>query len=991
MSESLLNLSEIIKLREINSRLAAVALPSELLSEIFLDCIDGGKFSSVEPRPSLATMRKDRTSITSVCYRWRQVAHVTKALWATTSFPYPFIAQQKDEPTGSYTLSSQTYDSFHHELGLSAPLPISLLSQSTTEVLAWPSFVPALKRDICEALSPILSRCHRILLEAFSDIPLAVLNAAPQRLANVTSLDIRALGEWSEDVGIEVLDLSYAKSLQSLSVEFSDRMTVGSLPTASIKLADPSQLRNLTLSGYVDGASAYDIISRASSLQSLAWSLKEGEFDESGFEFPPQQLSMPFLQHVMLGDDTPSKVLSYLDAPDIRSISLGFSYDSEPLVYMKPSSFPNLRFMSLDAAPYTESPLLPSILPEFGALEVLNLRGVMSSDLAEACAHTKKLRLVAVTWASGVAEGLSGINRLLQCWSSRVESMEIPPLSHGMCLVVHLGVAEWDRKTFDKKFVKKHPGVKLGLRGLHPFTSWQPEDWEDLFAKINANPPGAVNVSGLFLVMASEVAKPEEPIQLRRRNSQLAAVALPPELLSEIFFGCVGRAMISSTDPFSSLAVLRKNRTSITGVCYRWRQVAHATKTLWTVVGFPDPFITSQRNDVMVSYTIPPKSYESFHHGLTLAGAAPISLFSRSTVDTLAEPSLVLVLKSEICATLSPMLSRCDRIVLEAFGDIPFAVLNAGPQQLAKVRSLEVRALGEWSEGIEVENIDLSHAQSLRSLSIDISNPTPVGPIPTASLKVSDPNQLKNLAFYGSVDPESAYDVISGAKSLQSLMWLREDDETQFTVPARQLSMPLLRHLVLCHDMLVALLPHLDAPNIVSISLQVTYPEGPLHFPVPSLFPKLRFLSMDSVRYTLSPLLPSLIAQLRALEVLNIRGVMSVELAVACADAVKLRLVAVTWASMMADGSAGIDRLLQCWSSQVNSKEILPLSRGMCLVLHLGIREWEREIYTQHFMKQHPGIKFGLRALHPFTSWRPEDWDELFAKFEADSLYVPPF
>ncbi|KAF8309439.1 hypothetical protein DL93DRAFT_1764656 [Clavulina sp. PMI_390] len=144
------------RLREINSRLAVVTLPPELLSEIFLECINRGALDRFNPHFSVASLRRTRSSLAGVCYRWRQVAQTTKSLWAVTAFPGNITNVWSDENGGSYEIPPPTHKLFHHELQLSDPTPLALVSHSIITVLPPPYMISTVKRDLVRSYLPCL-------------------------------------------------------------------------------------------------------------------------------------------------------------------------------------------------------------------------------------------------------------------------------------------------------------------------------------------------------------------------------------------------------------------------------------------------------------------------------------------------------------------------------------------------------------------------------------------------------------------------------------------------------------------------------------------------------------------------------------------------------------------------------------------------------------------------------------------------------------------
>ncbi|KAF8309434.1 hypothetical protein DL93DRAFT_2230948 [Clavulina sp. PMI_390] len=501
--------------------------------------------------------------------------------------------------------------------------------------------------------------------------------------------------------------------------------------------------------------------------------------------------------------------------------------------------------------------------------------------------------------------------------------------------------------------------------------------------------------------MSTNAQIPGQFIKLRELNLQLTVVALPPELLGRIFLECIDRRAAGPFNHLFSVVETRNTRTSIASVCYRWRQVALATRPLWAVTSFPRLIASlgSESNKRADPYNIPPETYESFHHELELSGEAPLSLLARIVVYKLATPSVISALEHELCTALSPVIPRCDTISLEALGSLPFDILENTLNSQALVKSLDFSSWGWGSHG-EGRYLDLSHAGFLEHLSIDLSARSSCYEMPVGKPIVADPTILQTLKICGYVDPVAAYEIISRAVSLRSLVWESSTAFTEFTVSPQEVSMPLLRHLSLNDVQSLSLLPYLDAPRLVSVTLElkVEYPDEPIEpLPFPKSLPHLRFLDLHSAEYASFAILPGLLSEFRALEILGLRGVMSEELVAACTAAIKLRLVGVTWAPNEPNGLLGAQTLLQCWSRRAQSGEVPLLSRGVYFVYgDPGRRKKpptpaDESTFGDEIVAISQGVKPGLCWESPFRWWQLEDWDNLVAKIDADPSYLPAF
>ncbi|KAF8309444.1 hypothetical protein DL93DRAFT_2085719, partial [Clavulina sp. PMI_390] len=346
--------------------------------------------------------------------------------------------------------------------------------------------------------------------------------------------------------------------------------------------------------------------------------------------------------------------------------------------------------------------------------------------------------------------------------------------------------------------------------------------------------------------------------------------------------------------------------------------------------------------------------------------------------------------------TLAPMLSRCHKVFLDIPGTVSLSVLNHSPEQLANIESLTVQGSAPSSSDPEttILDLDLSRAHLIRHLSICLLNPRMADIWPsTIRPRLADPSRLRSLTLSGSVDCLVAYEIISRATSLRSLVWTSEHHYLESTVPSNQIPMRSLEHLILSAIPPVLILPHLDAPKLLSLTLWPGTPawdQRPKPFPNPSQALHLRCLVLDSTS-ALSPMVPPVFPEFRALEVLELRCEMSVKLAVACAKAPKLRLVVLIWIPLFPSTWDGPLKLLESWSGSVESGEIMPLSRGVCFVYSQVPLDTEQLAFRDHFVMKFPSIKIGLRQSFLFSASEPDDWNNLFARFDRDPSYLPPF
>ncbi|KAF8303268.1 hypothetical protein DL93DRAFT_2173098 [Clavulina sp. PMI_390] len=501
--------------------------------------------------------------------------------------------------------------------------------------------------------------------------------------------------------------------------------------------------------------------------------------------------------------------------------------------------------------------------------------------------------------------------------------------------------------------------------------------------------------------MSDDLQLSLEVIERRAANWKNPAVSAPPELLGEIFLECIDRGAVNPHHPFSSVAVIRRCRDSLAGVCHRWFQVVQAQKSLWAVTSL-SYYITNTTNDEgITSNTILPQTDNSFPHELERSGSIPLSLVIEIDIYMPHQTSLqsqMLALERELQNKLSPVFPRCREIFFQTPGEAIAIVLNASLKHLTTVQAIYLRVWEQQSqENDVVQVLDLSHAtiNFVQDLFIEFPNQYVRPPLLTGNLKVGELDKLKNLTILGCVDPAAAYGIISRALSLRSLVWRGEATLQKFVIPPRQMSMPYLRHLVVDEIGPVSLLSYLDAPNVLYLTLVASLFRVVEQFLFPKLsqFPHLRCLSLESARYSSSLFLIQLIPELQALEVLNLEGILELELSVACTRAPRLWFISAQWTPSTADQWAGAQMLLECWNSRKHLKEhpSSPLPFGFCLKHRRKPSNAEMEMFTASFTMKYPSIRIGLRRSYPFASWQAEDWDAFFAQADMNPSSLPPF
>ncbi|KAF8309435.1 hypothetical protein DL93DRAFT_2085712 [Clavulina sp. PMI_390] len=210
--------------------------------------------------------------------------------------------------------------------------------------------------------------------------------------------------------------------------------------------------------------------------------------------------------------------------------------------------------------------------------------------------------------------------------------------------------------------------------------------------------------------------------------------------------------------------------------------------------------------------------------------------------------------------------------------------------------------------------------------------------------------------------------------------------------------MPNIHFLDLGPGQAIDILPHLYGPDLLSLKLSehLMIPEDdtPVEhttiFPQTSQFPNLRSLCLNLVTAP-AVMLPSLLPELQSLQVLIVQGCILPDLGEACTRAASLRVVVTGWMPTMPETWLGPQVLLDHWSNQVESEEIPPLSRGFCSSSVRAPSEAIRVIFGEEFLVNAEDVQIGHCKKSPFQSWQMRDWKELFAKFDADPSYLPPF
>ncbi|KAF8280542.1 hypothetical protein DL93DRAFT_1557241 [Clavulina sp. PMI_390] len=476
----------------------------------------------------------------------------------------------------------------------------------------------------------------------------------------------------------------------------------------------------------------------------------------------------------------------------------------------------------------------------------------------------------------------------------------------------------------------------------------------------------------------------DDAVSARRlANWEVPAVALPPELLSDIFFICVGR--YKYREPERNLFQLTRYRRAIVGVCHRWRQVARATQDLWAVTEFSssafaplNPLCTDFSDRVS-------RRSAPFYRDLELAGTAPITLISRFEHESSMTPEVIPQFEHCFETALIPMLPRCKRAVLQGSGQLPLRLLNSSSTQLTKLESLEIQACGRRPESnTQPRTLDLSHACNIRDLSITLTKGWA-----RSSHEVTIPiftraNQLQTLTISGYVDSVAAFKIISQATSLRSLVWSPDNELLRLQTPQEEINLPFLRFLTLGSAAL-PIIPKFHAKALLTLTL---LDAALFIFPEHTRFPLLRALVLQGLVWPSDPFVKLFLHKHPSLEWFAIEGMITPYIAAACATAPKLQFLEAHWNPKL----EGPRLLLDHWSGQVASGSRALDAYEMCLVNDDRHGPWfgyvSDEDLTEAFGHRH-GIR--VKTIHrPWLIWsQPKNWDQLFQ--QADTSYEPCF
>ncbi|KAF8308580.1 hypothetical protein DL93DRAFT_2171024 [Clavulina sp. PMI_390] len=496
----------------------------------------------------------------------------------------------------------------------------------------------------------------------------------------------------------------------------------------------------------------------------------------------------------------------------------------------------------------------------------------------------------------------------------------------------------------------------------------------------------------------SSLAVDDSMSQLRNANWRILAVFLPPELLSDIFIRSVH--MIGCCDIETLHAASKRCRQSFGSVCYRWREVVKATQALWAITSFPPPPSIVRNPARLGSLHLSPHTFQRCFIDLNLAGTAPLTLISRCNEYPTVFPEKVFPqLDNYLRTALSPLFSRSERILLEAPAQMPLMLLNSSSAQLAKVKSLEVRARGINPDlDAPPQVLNLSHAHAIQDLSLTFTRGWFLPSLAITSPVLADIAKLRTLTLTGFVDSIAAYEIISRASSLRSLVWSPADEIPRFHPPQDTIELPMLQHLKLEYDAR-CILPHVHAPELLVLNLMRVHRRTEASFPQPSQFMNLRALNLTGwLDRPFSPGLETFLHLHPSLELFNVQDTLYKSVAVACRTAPKLRTVVVDWyTSRIGRGYdemlEGPRLLVQHWSDQVASENVDHNSHKLIFINEIA-RNYDTELGTRaeglkEFFPHANCVDLQLAYQNVYALWKPEDWDRWLQ--QNDASYEPIF
>lgn len=331
-------------LRRQNSRRSAVALPSELLSEIFLYACSRvpGKPGGGYPLEAFNSRvhRRARQSITATCISWRKTAIGTTSLWNSIAVEIP-----EDE------VVIPKLELLQLELGRSGSRPLRLRLDVQGHLTSWRGFL--------QAIGNALPHCQTIHFNCKSDIvPWSLLGRGAVSLPHLRSfVNYSSAAEIGLHGFPSSLPLCYDFRLAPLLRNISIANT-----TEVLRLSPSWEITRLQLGQSVSFSCAASVIQNCSKLRELSWQIED--LDELPSDLTP--LRLPLLEYLEYnegsGGELHGEILSYLITP--RLSTLVVSMTGPPDVDIT-QHFPMLRSFAAAPGHFTDLDVLLEGLAHF--------------------------------------------------------------------------------------------------------------------------------------------------------------------------------------------------------------------------------------------------------------------------------------------------------------------------------------------------------------------------------------------------------------------------------------------------------------------------------------------------------------------------------------------------------------------------------------------------------------------------------------------------
>ena len=360
--------------RRQNARLPAVALPSELLSEIFIHACcrdyhgeakarhDGHFFynESLEPTGS-PIIRQLREPLAATCSRWREIAISTTLLWNSISIQLriPRVPDPR-HPASPIKPLIPSVNQVHLELERSGTRPIQLrLIINHTSFHERNRPAPADWRGLVAVIEAHLPRCSRIHFQVDSA---ALLDDLLNMTFSTTLPHLLSFSVFSKHVRSRSLyNLSSVPHLQELAIAH---------PIGDLRLSWSSKITQLCLDPCVNFDVAVGIIESCTHIRQLYWGV--GEIKEYATR-NQARIILPFLEYLDYKERSnrvvnDHGVLSSIEAPRITTLVLASTL-------VLPTNFPTTCSLRCSAPTETSKEFLAFIksLEHFPAVEDLRV------------------------------------------------------------------------------------------------------------------------------------------------------------------------------------------------------------------------------------------------------------------------------------------------------------------------------------------------------------------------------------------------------------------------------------------------------------------------------------------------------------------------------------------------------------------------------------------------------------------------------------------